>query len=108
MHTNNNVFFLQILANQQSSLVGQLCFEKGQMKNTYRSACFLMCNTGEQRILSSNGLVTTVAYKMGKNEPTIYALEGSVAVGGAALHWLQNRLGMLKNTEESEEVRYRI
>lgn len=48
--------------------------------------------------------MTTVAYKMGKDQPAIYALEGSVAVGGAALRWLQNRLGMLKSTDESELV----
>lgn len=62
----------------------------------------MMCNTGEQKILSNNGLITTVAYKMGKDQPTIYALEGCVAVGGAALRWLQNQMGILKNTEESE------
>lgn len=86
----------------QSSLVGQMCFEKGQTKVTYRNACFLMCNTGEEKIFSKQGLVTTVAYKLGENQPTVYALEGSVAVGGTALRWLGNRLGLLKPHENTE------
>lgn len=90
------------MGNQQSSLVGQMCFEKGQTKNSYRNACFLMCNTGEQKVLSKHGLVTTVAYKMGKDQPTIYALEGSVAVGGTALHWLETKMGLFKSNEDSE------
>lgn len=90
------------MGNQQSSLIGQMCYEKGQTKVTYRNACFLMCNTGEEKVFSKQGLVTTVAYKMGKNQPTIYALEGSVAVGGTALHWLGNKLGLLKPHENSE------
>lgn len=90
------------MGNQQSSLIGQMCYEKGQTKVTYRNACFLMCNTGEERVFSKQGLVTTVAYKMGKNQPTIYALEGSVAVGGTALQWLGNKLGLLKPHENSE------
>lgn len=61
-----------------------------------------MSNTGEQKILSKHGLVTTVAYKMGNDQPPVYALEGSVAVGGTALHWLENSLGLLKPHESSE------
>lgn len=104
---NNNKFqffyyFAQIMGNQQSALVGQMCFQKGQTKNTYRNACFLMCNTGEEKVLSKHGLVTTVAYKMGKDQPTIYALEGSVAVGGTALHWLETKMGLFKKGESSE------
>lgn len=96
------LFCTQILGNQQSSMVGQMCFEKGQTKNTYRNACFLMCNTGEEIVLSKHDLVTTVAYKMGKDQPTIYALEGSVAVGGTALHWLESKMGLFKKGEDSE------
>lgn len=66
----------QIMGNQQSSLVGQMCLKPGQTKNTYRSGCFLLCNTGEQKVLSTHGLVTTVAYKLGKDKPAVYALEG--------------------------------
>lgn len=93
-----------ILGNQQASLVGQMCFKKGQAKNTYRSGCFLLCNTGEEKVLSTHGLVTTIAYKLGKNAPPVYALEGSVAVGGSALKWLKNNLNILKSAEESEQL----
>lgn len=79
-----------------------MCFDKGQTKVNYRTACFLMTNTGEEKVISEQGLVTTVAYKIGKNQPTIYALEGSVAVGGSALQWLGNKLGLLKPHENSE------
>lgn len=92
------------MGNQQSSLLGQMCIAKGQTKVTYRNACFLMCNTGPQKVLSEKGLVTTVAYKMGKDQPAYYALEGSVAVGGTALHWLGNRIGLVKPHESSEEL----
>ncbi|XP_031622466.1 glycerol kinase-like isoform X1 [Contarinia nasturtii] len=98
----DNIQICGIMGNQQSSLIGQMCFEKGQTKVSYRNACFLMCNTGEEIVHSKQGLVTTVAYKMGKNQPTIYALEGSVAVGGTALLWLGNKLGILKPHENSE------
>lgn len=97
-----NYLYVQIIGNQQSSLVGQTCFEKGQTKVTYRNACFLMCNTGEEKVFSKKGLVTTVAYKLGKNEPPIYALEGSVAVGATALHWIGDRLGIVKPNESAE------
>lgn len=97
------MLYTQVMGNQQSSLLGQMCIAKGQTKVTYRNACFLMCNTGPQKILSDNGLVTTVAYKMGK-DPAQYALEGSVAVGGTALHWLGKRIGLVKPQESSEEL----
>lgn len=101
-----------------------MCLKPGQTKNTYRSGCFILCNTGEQKVLSTHGLVTTVAYKLGKDKPAVYALEGlfvvkvsfsfgyfnepfiegSVAVAGSALKWLQNNLKILKNIDDSEQV----
>lgn len=63
-----------------------------------------MCNTGERKVLSQHGLVTTVAYQMGKDQRPVYALEGSVAVGGTALHWLETRMGLFKKGEDSEEL----
>lgn len=92
-----------ILGNQQSALVGQMCFKKGQAKNTYRSGCFLLYNTGTTRVQSSHGLVTTVAYKMGKNEPTVYALEGSVAVAGGAMKWLRDNMRLIKDVSKDTE-----
>ncbi|KAK7790598.1 hypothetical protein R5R35_012558 [Gryllus longicercus] len=93
-----------ILGNQQSSLVGQQCLKEGQAKNTYRAGCFLIYNTGYNRVLSSHGLVTTVAYKMGKNARPVYALEGSIAVAGAAVKWLKNNLNLLNHVSELEDM----
>lgn len=93
-----------ILGNQQSALVGQNCLKKGQAKNTYRSGCFLLCNTGHTRVYSSHGLVTTVAYQLGPNSPAVYALEGSVAVAGAAIKWLRDNMKLIKDVHESEHL----
>ncbi|XP_076635354.1 glycerol kinase 3 isoform X1 [Colletes latitarsis] len=93
-----------ILGNQQSALVGQNCLKKGQAKNTYRSGCFLLCNTGTTRVYSSHGLVTTVAYQLGPNSPAVYALEGSVAVAGAAIKWLRDNMKLIKDVHESEHL----
>ncbi|KAM0732862.1 Glycerol kinase 3 [Formica fusca] len=93
-----------ILGNQQSALVGQNCLKKGQAKNTYRSGCFLLCNTGHARVYSSHGLVTTVAYQLGPKSPPVYALEGSVAVAGAAIKWLRDNLKLIKDVHESEHL----
>ncbi|KAK0168455.1 hypothetical protein PV327_002253 [Microctonus hyperodae] len=93
-----------ILGNQQAALVGQNCLKQGQAKNTYRSGCFLLCNTGTTRVYSSHGLVTTVAYKFGPDAPAIYALEGSVAVAGAAIKWLRDNMKLIKDVHESEHL----
>ncbi|CRK92968.1 CLUMA_CG006499, isoform A [Clunio marinus] len=92
-----------IIGNQQASLLGQQCFKIGQAKSTYRSGCFLLCNVGSKPVYSSHGLVTTVGYKFGK-EPPVYALEGNIAIGGAALKWLKDNLGLLSDAAESESL----
>lgn len=91
-----------ILGNQQSSLIGERCFEVGQAKSTYRKGCFLVYNTGTSRVHSTHGLETTVAYKLGKNAPAVYALEGSVAVAGSAMKWLKENLNVVGNVSEIE------
>ncbi|CAB0039812.1 unnamed protein product [Trichogramma brassicae] len=93
-----------ILGNQQAALVGQNCLKKGQAKNTYRSGCFLLCNTGTQKVFSQHGLVTTVAYQLGPNAPVVYALEGSVAVAGSAIKWLRDNMRMIKDVQDSEHL----
>lgn len=93
-----------ILGNQQSALVGQNCLREGMAKNTYRSGCFLLYNTGTTKVNSTHGLVTTVAYKMGKENPPVYALEGSVAVAGAAIKWLRDNMNLLSKIEETESL----
>lgn len=73
------------LGDQQAALVGQECLNPGQAKATYGTGCFLLYNTGTMPVNSVHGLLTTVAFQLGKNAPPIYALEGSVAIAGAAL-----------------------
>ncbi|XP_039746879.1 glycerol kinase-like [Pararge aegeria] len=90
------------LGDQQAALVGQNCMNFGQVKCTYGTGCFLLYNTGESIVHSQNGLLTTVAYKLGPNSPAIYALEGSVAIAGDTLQWLQDSLGIINDVSETE------
>ncbi|KAI9581546.1 glycerol kinase-like [Glossina fuscipes] len=92
-----------ILGNQQASLLGQMCIKPGQAKNTYRAGCFLLCNTGHVPVISRHGLLTTVAYKLGSNNPATYALEGAVAVAGHALEWLEHQVRILPRLEDAEK-----
>uniref|UniRef100_A0A8D8TWJ8 glycerol kinase n=1 Tax=Cacopsylla melanoneura TaxID=428564 RepID=A0A8D8TWJ8_9HEMI len=97
-----------ILGNQQAALVGQKCFKEGQAKNTYRSGCFLLYNTGTKRVHSNNGLVTTVAYQFGPDATPIYALEGSIAVAGAAVKWLRDNLSLMESVRETESLAEKV
>jgi glycerol kinase len=90
-----------ILGDQQAALVGQACFRPGEVKNTYGTGCFLLMNTGEKLVPSKFGLLTTVAYKFGK-EPTCYALEGGVAIAGALVQWLRDSLGIIEKSSDIE------
>jgi len=92
-----------ILGDQQAALVGQTCFEPGEVKNTYGTGCFLLMNTGERVVPSASGLLTTVAYKFG-NAPAHYALEGSVAITGALVQWLRDNLGMIEKSSDVETL----
>ena len=87
---------------QQSSLFGQACFEPGMMKNTYGTGCFLLMNTGDRRVASENGLVTTIAWRL--NGKICYALEGSVFVGGAVVQWLRDEMKLVNKASEMEAV----
>ncbi|XP_077783532.1 glycerol kinase [Podarcis muralis] len=92
------------LGDQSAALVGQMCFKDGQAKNTYGTGCFLLCNTGQKPAISEHGLLTTVAYKMGRDKPVYYALEGSVAIAGAVVRWLRDNLGIAKSSSEVEKL----
>lgn len=85
---------------QQAALFGQCCFDKGDVKNTYGTGCFLLMNTGGSAIVSRSGLLTTIA--AGTSERPEYALEGSVFVAGAGVQWLRDSLRMLKSASESQ------
>ena len=91
-----------VIGDQQSALFGQMCFEKGQCKNTYGTGCFLLFNTGNERVNSKNGLVTTVGWKIG--DDVKYVLEGSVFVAGAAIQWLRDGLKVIETAGQSEEI----
>lgn len=101
--TLNGVPLAGILGDQQAALVGQTCFALGEAKNTYGTGCFLLLNTGTQAVVSKHGLLTTIAYKLGK-EPTHYALEGSVAITGALVQWLRDNLGVIRSSAEVETL----
>lgn len=92
------------LGDQSAALVGQMCFQDGQAKNTYGTGCFLLRNTGSKPVMSDHGLLTTVAYKLGRDKPACYALEGSVAIAGAVVRWLQDNLGIIDSSEELEKL----
>ncbi|CAL8302200.1 glycerol kinase isoform X1 [Gadus morhua] len=92
------------LGDQSAALVGQMCFQEGQAKNTYGTGCFLLRNTGAKPVMSDHGLLTTVAYKLGRDKPACYALEGSVAIAGAVVRWLQDNLGIIQTSEELEKM----
>ena len=87
---------------QQCALYGQCCFNKGDMKNTYGTGCFLLMNTGKDIITSKNGLITTIA--AGNSDKVSYALEGSIFIAGAAIQWLRDELKVIKSSSESEAM----
>ena len=91
-----------VAGDQQASLFGQCCFERGDAKNTYGTGCFLLMNTGEDAVISKNGLLTTVAWQIG--DKLTYALEGSVFIAGAAIQWLRDGLGILASSSDSEKM----
>ncbi|MHA6507720.1 glycerol kinase GlpK [Tessaracoccus sp. Y1736] len=92
-----------ILGDQQAATFGQACFEPGMAKNTYGTGNFMLLNTGEAIVPSTNGLLTTVCYKIG-DKPAIYALEGSIAVTGSLVQWLRDNLKMFSSAPEVEEL----
>ncbi len=92
-----------ILGDQQAAMVGQVCLEAGEAKNTYGTGNFLLLNTGEELVRSKSGLLTTVCYRFGDDKP-VYALEGSIAVTGSAVQWLRDQLGIIGAAEESEAL----
>src|SRR5919112_3029865 len=88
---------------QQAALFGQACFDVGQAKNTYGTGNFLLQNTGQQVVPSKSGLLTTGFYALEKGN-SFYALEGSIAITGAAVQWLRDNLKMIANANETEEI----
>jgi glycerol kinase len=92
-----------ILGDQQAATFGQACLSPGEAKNTYGTGNFLLLNTGTDRILSQNGLLTTVCYALA-DQPPVYALEGSIAVTGSLVQWLRDNLGLIRDASEIEAL----
>lgn len=91
-----------IAGDQQAALFGQMCTEPGSVKNTYGTGCFMLMNSGERPIMSSNNLLTTIAWKIG--DTVNYALEGSIFVAGSVVQWLRDGLGIIRSSSEVESL----
>ena len=91
-----------VVGDQQSATIGQCCFEPGSLKSTYGTGAFVLLNTGNKKIYSTNRLLTTIAYRIkGK---TTYAMEGSIFVAGAGVQWLRDRMKFIKKAPETEKI----
>lgn len=91
------------LGDQQAALFGQGCYRIGDAKNTYGTGCFMLMNTGETPVISNNGLLTTVGYKLGSS-PAVYCLEGSIAIAGALVQWLRDNFHLIENSTDIEPL----
>lgn len=95
------------LGDQHAAMVGQVC-RKGEAKSTYGTGAFILLNTGDEIVKSTHGLLSTVAYQLGPKAPANYALEGSIAIAGAAVQWLRDSLGIIKSASEIEELALQV
>jgi len=95
-----------IAGDQQAALFGQACFEIGQAKCTYGTGAFLLMNTGTKPVRSQNGLITSIAWRIGAE--TVYCLEGSAFVAGSAVQWLRDQLGIIRSSAEVEDLAARV
>ena len=106
-YTNTTIFASKIpiagiAGDQQAAMFGQMCIEKGMVKNTYGTGCFMLLNTGDQPFVSKNNLLTTIAWKI--KDKTTYALEGSVFIAGAVVQWLRDGLDFFDHSPEVEDL----
>lgn len=95
------------LGDQHAAMVGQAC-RKGEAKSTYGTGAFILLNTGEKTIKSTHGLLSTLAYKLGPKAPANYALEGSIAIAGAAVQWLRDSLNLISSASEIEQLALKV
>lgn len=93
-----------IAGDQQAATFGQVCVDRGLAKNTYGTGCFMLLNTGTEATPSEHGMLTTIAWQLGVDQPVIYALEGSIFVAGAAVQWLRDELGIIQSAAEVETL----
>ena len=95
-----------IAGDQQAALFGQMCTQKGMVKNTYGTGCFMLMNIGDKPVLSKNNLVTTIAWQL--NGKTEYALEGSIFIAGAVVQWLRDELGIIPSSKDIESLARKV
>jgi glycerol kinase len=95
-----------IAGDQQAALIGQACFVPGMVKSTYGTGCFMIANTGDKPVYSSNQLLTTVGYRI--NGKTTFALEGSIFMAGATMQWLRDGIGLITNAKESSAMAEKV
>jgi len=101
-HFGNEIPIAGIAGDQQAALFGQMCVDKGMVKNTYGTGCFVVMNTGSQAVVSKHNLLTTIAWKI--NDYICYALEGSIFIAGAAVQWLRDKLNIIRSSQEIETL----
>ena len=101
-HFGGEIPISGIAGDQQAALFGQMCVEKGMVKNTYGTGCFVVMNTGNEAIVSKYNLLTTIAWQI--NGEVTYALEGSIFIGGAVVQWLRDQLHIIKSSSEIEKL----
>jgi len=102
----NKIPIAGIAGDQQAALFGQMCTQKGMVKNTYGTGCFMLMNIGDKPVLSKNNLVTTIAWQY--NKKTEYALEGSIFIAGAVVQWLRDELGIISSSNEIEALAQKV
>lgn len=95
-----------IAGDQQAALFGQMCIRQGMVKNTYGTGCFMLMNVGEHPVVSTNNLVTTIAWKI--NGKVNYALEGSIFIGGAVVQWIRDGLGIITSSSQVEGLAKKV
>lgn len=105
-HFSVNIPIAGIAGDQQAALFGQMCTEPGMVKNTYGTGCFMVMNIGTKPIESKNKLLTTIAWKTGKE--TVYALEGSIFIAGAVVQWLRDSLGIIRSSADVEKLAAKV
>lgn len=109
-HTDPLDFFGAIVpisgsvVDQQAALFGQACFKEGTVKTTYGTGCFMLMNTGDKPVYSENGLLTTVGWGLNKGENITFALDGGIYIAGAAVQWLRDKLQIIDNAAQTEEL----
>lgn len=105
-HFGAPIPIVALAGDQQSALIGQACFNPGMMKATFGTGCFMLLNTGTKPLVSTHRLLSTIAYRL--NGHTIYALEGSIFVAGAALQWLRDAVQLIDSAADSEKIAMQV